>query len=154
MMGTVADRLTELGLTVPEVAAPVATYVPALVDGDLVYVSGQLPVIAGELVATGKVGAEVSTDAAAALARTCAVNCVAALASVVDLERVRQIVKVTGFVASAPGFTDQPLVVNGASELFGAVFGPAGQHARSAVGVAELPKGAPVEIDVIARIAL
>jgi enamine deaminase RidA (YjgF/YER057c/UK114 family) len=152
-MGTVADRLTELGLTVPEVAAPVATYVPALVDGDLVYVSGQLPVIAGELVATGKVGAEVSTDAAAALARTCAVNCVAALASVVDLERVRQIVKVTGFVASAPGFTDQPLVVNGASELFGAVFGPAGQHARSAVGVAELPKGAPVEIDVIARIA-
>ncbi|GIL31706.1 putative endoribonuclease [Actinocatenispora comari] len=153
-MGTVADRLTELGLTVPEVAAPVATYVPALVDGDLVYVSGQLPVIAGELVATGKVGAEVSTDAAAALARTCAVNCVAALASVVDLERVRQIVKVTGFVASAPGFTDQPLVVNGASELFGAVFGPAGQHARSAVGVAELPKGAPVEIDVIARIAL
>jgi enamine deaminase RidA (YjgF/YER057c/UK114 family) len=153
-MGTVADRLTELGLTVPEVAAPVATYVPALVDGDLVYVSGQLPVIAGELVATGKVGAEVSTDAAAALARTCAVNCVAALASVVDLERVRQIVKVTGFVASAPGFTDQPLVVNGASELFGAVFGPAGQHARSAVGVAELPKGAPVEFDVIARIAL
>lgn len=152
-MGTVADRLTELGLTVPEVAAPVATYVPALVDGDLVYVSGQLPVIAGELVATGKVGAEVSTDAAAALARTCAVNCVAALASVVDLERVQQIVKVTGFVASAPGFTDQPLVVNGASELFGAVFGPAGQHARSAVGVAELPKGAPVEIDVIARIA-
>lgn len=151
-MGTVADRLTELGLTVPEVAAPVATYVPALVDGDLVYVSGQLPVIAGELVAAGKVGAEVSTDAAAALARTCALNCVAALASVVDLERVRQIVKVTGFVASAPGFTDQPLVVNGASELFGAVFGPAGQHARSAVGVAELPKGAPVEIDVIARI--
>ncbi|MEV0844114.1 RidA family protein [Actinocatenispora sera] len=153
MMGTVADRLTELGLTVPEVAAPVAAYVPALVDGDLVYVSGQLPVIAGELVATGKVGAEVSTDAAAALARTCAVNCIAALASVVDLERVRQIVKVTGFVASAPGFTDQPLVVNGASELFGAVFGPAGQHARSAVGVAELPKGSPVEIDVIARIA-
>ncbi|BCJ27574.1 LysR family transcriptional regulator [Actinocatenispora sera] len=152
-MGTVADRLTELGLTVPEVAAPVAAYVPALVDGDLVYVSGQLPVIAGELVATGKVGAEVSTDAAAALARTCAVNCIAALASVVDLERVRQIVKVTGFVASAPGFTDQPLVVNGASELFGAVFGPAGQHARSAVGVAELPKGSPVEIDVIARIA-
>jgi enamine deaminase RidA (YjgF/YER057c/UK114 family) len=152
-MGAVADRLTELGLTVPEVAAPVATYVPALVDGDLVYVSGQLPVIAGELVATGKVGAEVSVDAAAALARTCAVNCVAALASVVDLERVRQIVKVTGFVASAPGFTDHPLVVNGASELFGAVFGPAGQHARSAVGVAELPKGAPVEIDVIARIA-
>jgi enamine deaminase RidA (YjgF/YER057c/UK114 family) len=152
-MGAVADRLTELGLTVPEVAAPVATYVPALVDGDLVYVSGQLPVIAGELVATGKVGAEVSVDAAAALARTCAVNCVAALASVVDLERVRQIVKVTGFVASAPGFTDQPLVVNGASELFGAVFGPAGQHARSAVGVAELPKGSPVEIDVIARIA-
>lgn len=152
-MGAVADRLTELGLTVPEVAAPVATYVPALVDGDLVYVSGQLPVIAGELVATGKVGAEVSVDAAAALARTCAVNCVAALASVVDLERVRQIVKVTGFVASAPGFIDQPLVVNGASELFGAVFGPAGQHARSAVGVAELPKGAPVEIDVIARIA-
>ncbi|WP_203966394.1 RidA family protein [Actinocatenispora thailandica] len=153
MMGTVADRLAELGLTVPEVAAPVAAYVPALVDGDLVYVSGQLPVVAGELAGTGKVGAEVSTDAAAALARTCAVNCVAALASVVDLERVRQIVKVTGYVASAPGFTDQPLVVNGASELFGAVFGPAGQHARAAVGVAELPKGAPVEIDVIARIA-
>lgn len=151
-MGTVADRLAELGLTVPEVAAPVAAYVPALVDGDLVYVSGQLPFVAGELAATGTVGADVDPAQAADLARTCALNGLAALASVVDLERVRQIVKVTGFVASAPGFTDQPAVVNGASELFGAVFGPAGRHARSAVGVAALPKGAPVEVELIARI--
>lgn len=152
-MGTVADRLAELGLTLPEVAAPVAAYVPALVDGDHVYVSGQLPFVAGELPATGKVGAEVTTEQAAALARVCALNGLAAIASVVDLDAVRQVVKVTGFVASAPGFTDQPAVINGASELLAAVFGAAGQHARSAVGVAELPKGTPVEVELIVRVA-
>jgi enamine deaminase RidA (YjgF/YER057c/UK114 family) len=151
-MGTVADRLAELGLTLPEVAAPVAAYVPALVDGDHVYVSGQLPFVAGELPATGKVGAEVTTEQAADLARTCALNGLAAIASVVDLDAVRQVVKVTGFVASAPGFTDQPAVINGASELLAAVFGTAGQHARSAVGVAELPKGTPVEVELIVRV--
>ncbi|HEY3507092.1 MAG TPA: RidA family protein [Actinocatenispora sp.] len=152
-MGTVADRLAELGLTLPEVAAPVAAYVPALVDGDHVYVSGQLPFVAGELPATGKVGAEVTTEQATALARVCALNGLAAIASVVDLDAVRQVVKVTGFVASAPGFTDQPAVINGASELLAAVFGTTGQHARSAVGVAELPKGTPVEVELIVRVA-
>ncbi|GAA4217490.1 RidA family protein [Actinocatenispora rupis] len=149
----VADRLAELGLTLPEVAAPVAAYVPALVDGDHVYVSGQLPFVDGVLPATGKVGAEVSTERAAELARLCALNGLAAVASVVDLDSVRQVVKVTGFVASAPGYTDQPAVINGASELLGAVFGDAGRHARSAVGVAELPKGTPVEVELIVRVA-
>ncbi len=153
MAATVSARLAELGLTLPEVAAPVAVYVPAVRDGDHVYVSGQLPLVAGELAATGKVGAEVAPERAAELARICALNALAAIGSVVDLDQVRQVVKVTGFVASAPGFTGQPVVINGASELLGAVFGDAGRHARSAVGVAELPKDAPVEVELIVRVA-
>ncbi len=152
-MAAVSARLAELGLTLPEVAAPVAVYVPALRDGDHVYVSGQLPLVGGELAATGKVGAEVTSERATELARTCALNGLAAIGSVVDLDQVRQVVKVTGFVASAPGFTGQPAVLNGASELLGAVFGDPGRHTRSAVGVAELPLNAPVEVELIVRVA-
>lgn len=149
---TVADRLAELGLVLPGVAAPLAAYVPAVLDGDRVYVSGQLPMVDGALAETGKVGAEVSAERAAELARTCALNALAAVDALVGADRVVQVVKLTGYVASAPGFTAQPAVINGASELFGAVFGDAGRHARSAVGVAELPLGAPVELDLIVRI--
>jgi enamine deaminase RidA (YjgF/YER057c/UK114 family) len=149
---TVAERLAELGVTLPPVAAPVAAYVPAVRTGALVYTSGQLPTVDGALVATGRVGAEVSAEEAAAAARTCALNALAAVDALVGLAAVRRVVKVVGFVASAPGFTDQPVVVNGASELLGAVFGEAGQHARSAVGVAELPKGAPVEVELIVEV--
>jgi enamine deaminase RidA (YjgF/YER057c/UK114 family) len=145
-------KLAELGLTLPAVVPPVAAYVPAVQSGNHVYVSGQLPIADGELLATGKVGAEVSTEQAKQLAARCALNALAAVDALVGLERVVRVVKVTGFVASAAGFTDQPAVVNGASELFGAVFGDAGRHARSAVGVAELPLGAPVEIEVIVEV--
>ena len=149
---TVADRLAELGVALPPVPVPVAAYVPAVRTGDLVYTSGQLPTVAGELVVTGRVGAEVLTEDAAAAARTCALNALAAVDALVGLDAVRRVVKVVGFVASAPGFTDQPAVVNGASELLGAIFGEPGQHARSAVGVAELPKGAPVEVELIVEV--
>jgi enamine deaminase RidA (YjgF/YER057c/UK114 family) len=148
----VAARLAELGLELPPVPAPVAAYVPAVVDGDHVWVSGQLPLVAGRLPATGPVGEGeglVPPEDAAHLARICALNALAAVASVADLDEVR-IVKVVGFVASAPGFTGQPKVVNGASELLGAVLGEAGRHARSAVGVAALPLGAPVEVELVA----
>jgi enamine deaminase RidA (YjgF/YER057c/UK114 family) len=141
-------RLAELGLTLPEVAAPVAAYVPAVQSGNHVYVSGQLPLADGKLLATGKVGAGVSPENAVELAQRCALNALAAIDALVGLERVAKVVKLTGFVASADGFTGQPAVINGASELFGAVFGEAGRHARSAVGVAELPLGAPVEIEL------
>jgi enamine deaminase RidA (YjgF/YER057c/UK114 family) len=152
----VADRLAELGLTLPPVAAPVAAYVPAVVDGSLVWTSGQLPFVDGALPATGLVGdgeGLVPAQDAAQLARLCALNALAAIGSVVDLDDVRRIVKVVGFVASAPGFTGQPTVINGASELLGQVFGDAGRHARSAVGVAGLPLGAPVEVEVVASLA-
>ncbi|WP_214108709.1 RidA family protein [Acrocarpospora catenulata] len=146
-------RLAELGLSLPEVVAPLAAYVPAVRTGNLVYTSGQLPMSGGELVATGKVGAEVTPERAAELARLCALNALAAVRSLVgDLSQVVRIVKVVGFVASAPDFTGQPQVVNGASELLGEVFGEAGQHARSAVGVAVLPKDAPVEVELIAEV--
>jgi enamine deaminase RidA (YjgF/YER057c/UK114 family) len=151
----VADRLAELGLTLPAVAAPVAAYVPAVVDGGLVWTSGQLPFAEGALPATGVVGdgeGLVPAQDAAHLARLCALNALAAIGSVADLDDVRRIVKVVGFVASAPGFTGQPGVVNGASELLGQVFGDAGRHARSAVGVAALPLGAPVEVEVVAAL--
>jgi enamine deaminase RidA (YjgF/YER057c/UK114 family) len=149
----VADRLAELGLSLPPVAAPVAAYVPAVRDGSLVWTSGQLPFVDGALPATGLVGdgeGLVPAQDAAHLARLCALNALAAIGSVVDLDDVRRVVKVVGFVASAPGFTGQPLVINGASELIGQVFGDAGRHARSAVGVAALPLGAPVEVEVVA----
>ncbi len=154
-MSRVAERLAELGLTLPPVAAPVAAYVPAVVDGSLVWTSGQLPFVDGALPATGLVGdgeGLVPAEDAAHLARLCALNALAAIGSVADLDGVRRIVKVVGFVASAPGFTGQPTVVNGASELLGQVFGDAGRHARSAVGVAALPMGAPVEVEVVAAI--
>lgn len=148
-MSAVEDRLAELGLSVPEVAAPVAAYVPVVQDGDLVYTSGQLPVVDGKLGATGKVGAEVSPEDAAKLAQTCALNAIAAVKSQVgDLDKVSRVVKVVGFVASDPSFTGQPAVINGASELLAKVFGDAGAHARSAVGVAALPMDAPVEVEI------
>ncbi|MEV0899798.1 RidA family protein [Actinoplanes sp. NPDC049802] len=146
-------RLAELGLTLPSVAAPVASYVPAVQSGIHVYVSGQLPFVNGELPQVGKVGAEVTVEEATALARLCALNALAAIDALVGLGRIVKIVKVGGFVASAPGFTAQPAVVNGASDLFAAVLGEQGRHARAAVGVAELPLGAPVEVEVIAEVA-
>ncbi|RAJ42261.1 enamine deaminase RidA (YjgF/YER057c/UK114 family) [Kitasatospora sp. SolWspMP-SS2h] len=152
-MGQVEQRLAELGLTLPEVAAPVAAYVPAVRDGVHVLTSGQLPFVAGKLPLTGKVGAEVTAEDARELAQVCALNALAAVKSVVgDLDRVEQVVKVVGFVASAPDFTGQPGVVNGTSELLGKVFGERGVHARSAVGVAVLPLDAPVEVELTVRV--
>lgn len=145
-------NLERLGLTLPPVVAPVAAYVPAVRTGTYVYTSGQLPFVSGELSAVGKVGSEVSLADAAVAARWCALNALAAVHDLVGLDEVVRIVKVVGFVASAPGFTDQPLVINGASELLGEVFGQAGAHARSAVGVFELPKNTPVEVELIAEI--
>jgi len=146
-------RLSELGLTLPTVAAPVAAYVPAVRTGNLVWTSGQLPFVDGALPITGKVGAEVEAGRAKELAQTCALNALAAIAAEIgDLERVRRVVKVVGFVASAPGFFGQPGVINGASELLGQVFGDAGRHARSAVGVAVLPLDAPVEVEVVVEV--
>jgi enamine deaminase RidA (YjgF/YER057c/UK114 family) len=146
-------KIAELGLVLPPVAPPLASYVPAVQTGSHVYVSGQLPLADGALLAAGKVGAEVSPELAKELAGRCALNALAAIDALVGLGRVVKVVKVVGFVASAPGFTGQPGVVNGASELIGAVFGEAGRHARSAVGVAELPLGAPVEVELIVEIS-
>jgi len=147
-VSAVEDRLAELGLTVPDVSAPLAAYVPAVVSGSYVYTSGQLPMVAGALQATGRLGAEIEVDEGAALAQLCALNAIAAIKNVIgDLDRVVQVVRVTGFVASTPEFTSQPAVINGASTLLGTAFG--GAHSRSAVGVAALPLGAPVEIDMI-----
>ncbi|HEV8023293.1 MAG TPA: RidA family protein [Candidatus Nanopelagicales bacterium] len=149
-----SERLVELGLVVPEVAVPLASYVPAQRSGDYVYTSGQLPMVDGELIATGKVGSGVGEALAVECARVCAMNALAAVVSVVgDIDKIRQIVKVVGFVASDPGFTGQPAIINGASELLGDVFGVSGVHARSAVGVAVLPKDAPVEIEMIVEVA-
>lgn len=143
-------RLTALGLELPPVNPPVAAYLPAVRHEDLIFTSGQLPMREGTLVAVGKVGAEVSAEEANELARICALNAIAAAVSIAgSMSAITRVVKVVGFVASAPGFTGQPGVINGASDLLGAVFGEAGRHARSAVGVAELPLGAPVEVEVI-----
>lgn len=147
------DRLATLGLTLPPVAAPVAAYVPAVRSGTLVFTSGQLPTVGGVLSCTGKVGAEVAPDDAYALARTAALNGLAAIDALVGLDSVVRIVKVVGYVASDPSFTGLPAVVNGASELLGEVFGDAGRHARSAVGVAVLPLDAPVEIELIVEVS-
>lgn len=147
-----AERLAELGLRLPAVAAPVAAYVPAVRTGDLVYTSGQLPMVEGSLARTGKVGADITPEEGKELARTCALNALAAIDALVGLASVKRVIKVVGFVASAEGFTGQPGVVNGASELLGAIFADAGQHARSAVGVAELPLGAPVEVELIVEV--
>jgi enamine deaminase RidA (YjgF/YER057c/UK114 family) len=150
---TATARLAELGITLPNVAPPVAAYVPAVRTGDLVYTSGQLPTVAGELLARGLVGTAVQPAEAKELARTCALNALAAVHALVGLDNVVRVVKVVGFVASAPGFTGQPGVVNGASELLGEVFGQAGMHARSAVGVAMLPLDAPVEVELVVEVA-
>jgi len=153
-MPTPEDRLAQLGLSVPEVAKPVAAYVPAVRTGNHVYTSGQLPMRDGSLIATGKVGAEVSAEDAYALAQQCALNALAAVASVAgDLSRVVRVVKLVVFVASTPEFTGQPQVANGASELVGNVFGDAGQHARSAVGVSVLPLDAPVEVEMVVEVS-
>lgn len=150
---TPEERLTELGLKLPEVVPPLAAYVPAIRTGDYVYTSGQLPMVDGKLPATGKVGAEVSPEEARELARICALNALAAVKSVIgDLSGIVRIVKVLAFVASDPAFGGQPQVVNGASELLAEVLGDAGKHARSAVGVAVLPANAPIEIELIAEV--
>jgi enamine deaminase RidA (YjgF/YER057c/UK114 family) len=152
-MGAVADRLTELGLTLPAVAKPVAAYVPAVVTGNLAYTAGQLPMLDGALMATGKFGAELTAEQGAALARQCALNALAAIKAEVPLEQVRRIVKLVVFVASTPDFTGQPAVANGASLVLGEIFGDAGQHARSAVGVPVLPLDAPVEVELTVEFA-
>ena len=146
------DRLTALGLELPLVPTPLGSYAPAVHSGSLVFTSGQLPSVGGVLQATGRVGAEVSPPEAVELARLCALNGLAAIDGLIGLERVVRVVKVTGFVASAPDFTAQPAVVNGASDLLTEVFGPAGVHARSAVGVSVLPMNAPVEIEITVEV--
>jgi enamine deaminase RidA (YjgF/YER057c/UK114 family) len=152
-MSKVESRLAELGLALPEVVPPLAAYVPAVQTGEFVYTSGQLPMVAGKLGLTGKVGAEVTAEEAKEQAKICAINALAAVKSVVgDLDRIERVVKVVGFVASAPDFTGQPGVVNGASELLGEVLGDAGVHARSAVGVAVLPLDAPVEVEIQVKV--
>jgi enamine deaminase RidA (YjgF/YER057c/UK114 family) len=148
------ERLADLGLSIPDVAKPVAAYVPAMRTGNYVYTSGQLPMRSGELITTGKVGAGVSPEEAFACAQQCALNGLAAVRSLVgDLSAVARVVKVVAFVASAPDFTGQAGVANGASELIGQAFGDAGRHARSAVGVAVLPLDAPVEVELIVEVA-
>jgi len=153
-LGRVESKLAELGLTLPEVVPPLASYVPAVRAGEFVLTSGQLPMVGGKLALTGKVGAEVTAEEAKAQARICALNALAAVKSVIgDLDRIEQVVKVVGFVASASDFTGQPGVVNGASELLGEALGAAGVHARSAVGVAVLPLDAPVEVEIQVRVS-
>jgi enamine deaminase RidA (YjgF/YER057c/UK114 family) len=147
------DRLAELGIRLPNVAPPAGAYVPAVRSGSLVFTAGQIPFVDGKIVATGKVGAEISPEEAKAHARTCALNGLAAVDALVGLDAVVRVVKVVGFVASAEGFTGQPTVLNGASELIGEIFGEAGKHARSAVGVAELPLGVPVEVELVVEVA-
>jgi enamine deaminase RidA (YjgF/YER057c/UK114 family) len=145
-------RLTELGIELPEVVAPLAAYVPAVRTGNLVYTAGQLPIRSGELVQTGKVGTDVDPEEAKDLARLCGLNALAAVHALVGIDAVTRVVKVVGFVASAAGFSGQPGVINGASQLFGEVFGEDGAHARSAVGVSELPRNAPVEVEIIVEV--
>jgi enamine deaminase RidA (YjgF/YER057c/UK114 family) len=156
-MGVIDDRLAELGIEIPNLVPPVAAYTPAVIDGNLVFTSGQLPMVSGALPATGKVGdghGLIPSSDAKDYARICALNALAAVKSVLgDLNRVTQVVKVVGFVASDPSFTGQPGVINGASEVLGEIFGDAGVHARSAVGVAVLPLDAPVEVELIVRFA-
>ena len=152
-MSSPEERIAELGLTLPSDTPPLAAYVPAVRSGNLVFTSGQLPRIDGELTHTGKVGAEVTAEQAKEAAQACALNAIAAVkAEIGDLSNVRRVVKVVGFVASAPDFTGQPGVVNGASELLGKVFGDAGVHARSAVGVAALPLDVPVEVEMVVEV--
>jgi len=153
-MGSVEQRIAELGLVFPATSKPLAAYIPAVQSGNLVFTSGQLPMKDGSLLETGKVGAEVSTERAKELAAVCLLNALAAVKSVTgDLDKIIRVVKVVGFVASAPDFTSQPAVINGASELLGEILGDKGIHARSAVGVAVLPLDAPVEIELIVEVS-
>ena len=146
-------KLKEMGVEIPEAAKPLASYIPAVKAGNMVFTSGQIPLIAGKLQYTGKVGAEVSVEEAQAAAKTCAINCLAAIKGVIgDLDKIESVFKVVGFVNSAAGFNGQPKVVNGASDFLGEVFGDAGKHARSAVGVSDLPIDAPVEVEVIVKL--
>lgn len=151
-MSKVTTRLAELGITLPTVVPPLAAYVPAVKSGRMVYTSGQLPMVDGVMPATGKVGAEVDLETAKTLARQCALNALAAIAGVVDINDIEQVVKVVVFVASDPSFTTHSMVANGASELLGEIFGDAGKHARSAIGVAVLPLDSPVEVELIVRL--
>ena len=152
-MSTPEQRLEDLGIDLPHPAAPLAAYVPAVRTGDLVFVSGQLPLVEGKPVAVGRLGGDVGLEEGQAAAQRCAINVIAALkAELGQLSRVRRVVKLTGFVACEPDFTEQAKVVNGASELFGEVFGDRGQHARAAVGMAALPFGVPVEVEAIVEV--
>jgi enamine deaminase RidA (YjgF/YER057c/UK114 family) len=151
-MSTPYERLAELGLSVPEMVPPLAAYVPARRSGSYIYTSGQVPMRDGSLIATGKVGGEVTVEQATECARQCALNAIAAIASQIDLAEVAAVVKVVAYVASTPDFTQHPAVANGASELLGTVFGEAGRHARSAVGVAALPLDAPVEVEILVEV--
>jgi enamine deaminase RidA (YjgF/YER057c/UK114 family) len=151
-MTTPEERLAEMGLSVPEVSAPVAAYVPALRSGQHVFTSGQLPFRAGELMATGKVGGAVTPEEGYACAQQCVLNALAAIRTQVPLDQVVRVVKVVAFVASTPDFTGHPAVANGASELLGEIFGDRGAHARSAVGVAALPLDAPVEVEMVVEV--
>lgn len=152
-MSKTLDRIAELGLELPQVAAPAGVYVPALRTGNYVYTSGQLPVVDGKLPATGHVGSDVDLETAYDLARTAGLNALAAIAGVIgDLDTIVRVVKVTGFVNSADDFTQQPAVINGVSELYGEIFGDRGQHTRSAVGVNTLPLGTPVEVEVVVEV--
>jgi len=146
-------KLKEMGIDLPEAAKPLAAYIPAIQSGNYVYTSGQIPLVAGELKCKGKVGAQVSEEQGYECAKICAINCLSAIKGVIgSLDKIEQVVKVTGFVNSAPGFSAQPKIVNGASEFFGEVFGDAGKHTRSAVGVSELPIDSPVEVEVIVKL--
>jgi len=152
-MTDVRAKLAELGLTLPVAAKPVAAYVPAIRTGNLVFTAGQLPLVNGEMAGTGKVGGEVTVEEAKKLAEICALNCLAAVETVADVNEIIKVVRVVGYVNGIAGFTTQPAVVNGASELYLNIWGEAGKHARSAVGIAELPLNAPVEIELTVEIA-
>jgi enamine deaminase RidA (YjgF/YER057c/UK114 family) len=151
-MTDVRAKLAELGLTLPLAAKPVASYVPAIRTGNLVFTAGQLPLVNGEMVGSGKVGGEVTVEQAKKLAEICALNCLAAIETVADVNKVIKVVRVVGYVNGIAGFTSQPAVVNGASELYLHIWGETGKHARSAVGIAELPLNAPIEIEVVVEI--
>jgi len=150
---SIEENIKSIGLTVPDVPRPAAAYIPALQSGDMVFTAGQVPLVNGELKYKGKLGADLTVDEGYAAAKYCALNCLAAIKGLIgDLDRVEQVVKVVGYVASAAGFTDQPKVINGASEFLVQVFGETGRHARVAVGVAELPLGAAVEVEMTVRL--
>lgn len=152
-MSSPESRLAELGISLPTLPPPLASYVPAVRTGNLLYISGQLPMVEGKVLVPGRLGDEVDLAAGVAEARRCAVNVLAVLAAELgSLQRVRRVVRLTGFIASAPGFHQQAAVMNGASDLIGHVLGDAGRHSRAAVGVAELPLGAAVEVDAIVEI--